>query len=249
MADKYHSDTQEMAEELSYAPGIKTSGDLETGPSPITAPAEASGLGNADYSVAMTLPAPDDARLIVRAIGARISATIDSITASSVYCRVYVDAQDADHRLFDEDWTGTGNQLDAATCKAGTLQTIFDLLKDGTEHTFYVFLWVDAGDAVISEMQLWEGVGTDALNNYTYAALEVVHTGFCQWAVIAYAEGSGARTCRVTQASSVNYVIKLNFTIDGGLAYINGAKVWIGGSVATDLNYISDFVALLRSEP
>lgn len=84
---------------------------------------------------------------------------IDSFdTAIHLYCRVYVDAQDADHRLFDEDWNSTGAKLDAVDTLVGTKEPIFNLLKDGSAHTF--FFWVDqANDVVISLVQLWEAVG------------------------------------------------------------------------------------------
>ncbi len=160
MADRYHSDTQEKIEVISYAPGTQDSTDLEAGTNTITATAEATGVGNADYSAALTLPAPSDGRLEVMVVGARLSCTIDSMTAGDLYCRVYVDQQDADHRLFDLDWTTNGNKLSFSQTYSAAYPAIFNLLKDGGAHTFYFFFWVDTGNAVISLVQLWEGVGS-----------------------------------------------------------------------------------------
>ena len=159
MADKYHSDTQERIETISYYPGTQDTGDLESGTNTITATEEASGTGNADYSSNLALPAPDDVRLIVKRIASRLQVTIDSMTAGHLYCRVYVDQQDTDHRLFDEDWSGSGDNLDVTDTHPESKATIFSLLRDGASHTFYFFFWVDSGSAVISTVELWEGVG------------------------------------------------------------------------------------------
>lgn len=158
MADKYHSDTQEKIESIVYTPGLQDSGDLEPGTRTVTAAAAASGLANADYSKALSLAKPGDARLVLKRIATRLAVTIDSMTAGHLYCRAYVDAQDADHRLFDEDWTTTEAKLDIVETHSGNKATIFDLLKDGAAHIFYFFFWVDSGNAVLSLVQLWERV-------------------------------------------------------------------------------------------
>ena len=111
MADKEHSDTQEKVETIVYPHLIPTTGDLEAATKTITAAVEATGVVNADYSSALTLPKPSDTRLVILKVAARLAVTIDSMTAGHLYCRVYVDAQDADHRLFNEDWTSSGLNL------------------------------------------------------------------------------------------------------------------------------------------
>lgn len=123
---------QEKIESISYTPGVQGSGDLEAGTRTITATVEASGLGNADYNQALTLAKPDDIRLVVKRIAARLAVTVDSFDAAThLYCRVYVDVQDANHRLFDEDWSSAGAKLDAVDTHPGASATIFGLLKDG----------------------------------------------------------------------------------------------------------------------
>ena len=114
MTDKFHSDTQEKIGLIEYLPYLENTGDLEAGTKTITATSEATGVANADYSMALTLSKPSDARLVVTRIAARLAVTIDSFdVAEHLYCRVYVDAQDANHRLFDEDWNSIGAKLDA----------------------------------------------------------------------------------------------------------------------------------------
>ncbi|MEK7281607.1 MAG: hypothetical protein AAB037_04555, partial [Chloroflexota bacterium] len=110
----------------------------------ITATVEATGVGNADYSAALTVAAPADARLVVKRVAARLAVTIDSMTAGTLFCRVYVDAQAANNRLFDLSWTTPGAKLAAVDTHSGNLAAVFNLLKDGAAHTFYFFFWVNA---------------------------------------------------------------------------------------------------------
>ena len=123
MADKYHSDTQEKIEVITYEPSAKDTGDLESGTKTITATSEATGVGNADYSQALTLPQPGDGRLVVTRIAARLAVTIDSFdVAEHLYCRVYVDTQDANHLLFDTDCNSIRDKLDAVPIREQRLR-------------------------------------------------------------------------------------------------------------------------------
>jgi len=83
MTDKLHTDTQERIEGISYMPGLQDSGDLETGTKTITATAEAAGVNNADYHAVMTLAKPDDLRITVLRIAARLGVTVESMTADN----------------------------------------------------------------------------------------------------------------------------------------------------------------------
>jgi hypothetical protein len=58
------------------------------------------------YTTALKLPKPSDDLLAVKRICARLQVTIDTIASgdTNLYCRVYVGAQNAAHRLFDLDW-------------------------------------------------------------------------------------------------------------------------------------------------
>jgi len=159
MANKYHSESKSPTYEMiTYYPGIIDSTDLEAATKTITATAEASGTGNADYSKALTLPIPTDARLVMSSIASRVSVTIDSDDGThDLRCRVYVDSQDANHLLFDLTYATIGNQLAVVGLTSGTL---FNLLKDGAAHTFYFYFWTPGNHApVISVVQAWYGSG------------------------------------------------------------------------------------------
>ena len=251
MADKLHSDTQERIETLSYTCPLQDSGDLEAGTKTITATSEASGVGSADYNDALTLPKPDDARLTVERIASRLQVTIDSMTAGHLYCRVYVDAQDAKHLLFDEDWDAAEAKLDAVDTLVGTLEPIFDLLGDGLAHTFYFFFWVDSGNAVISVTELWEAVGSC----YTGTQREIIRLNmqgiislFC-WGqrvgtgstTLSLADPSALGLYFATETATVCRLIVASFLCKNDCFAMKG-------SVATDLNYISSLYINLRSE-
>ncbi len=240
-------------ENLSYAPSVQDSGDLEAATKTITAVAEASGLANKDYQVALTLPVSADARIVLLRIAARLAVTIDSITAGQLNCRVYVDAQDANHRLFDLSWTTTGAKLSAVDTHAGALATIFAALKNGAEHTFYFFFWVDAGDAVLSLVELWEGVGSCDTGYWGTECLQFNFTGFLRldsfvtktgtgtyFLVWTGPNGSGDRLCDEVSGAKVRIPL---------VPVSESVRLRAGGSVATDLNYLSYVNFSLRSDP
>lgn len=243
----------EKFEVISYNPGINDSGNLETATRTITAAEEASGTGNADYSKAFTLPVPADVRLELQVVGVRLACTIDSMTAGHLYCRVYVDQQDADHRLMDMDWTSAGAKLNLDYPYPSYKSTIFNLLKDGTPHTFYFFFRVDSGNAVISLVQLWEGIGGS-----DNAVLKLTHTGFV-WANARLQRiGTGTptlffRSCWGGEYQYTNDIWK----IEGHdvnhpnppLAIIKDTAKWeILSTINTDLAYIARVMIVLRSE-
>jgi len=239
----------EEIETITYSPVVEDTGDLEAGTNNITATSEASGVGNADYSKALTIDTPNDTRLVIERIATRLAATIDSMTAGHLYCRVYVDAQDADHRLFDEDWTGAGDKLDTVAKTSGA---IFDLLKDGSAHTFYFFFWVDADNAVISVVQLWEAVG--AAGTEYQKVLSLNHTGFISLETRASKTGTGSASVGLNHK---DYVASYPWTLGTrssehlmvDSALIKDAYFEMHSTVATDLTYFKyPIVIILRSE-
>lgn len=244
---------QEKIELISYLPDIKNTGDLEAGTKTITATSEATGVANADYSQALTLPKPSDGRLVITRVASRLAVTIDSMTAGHLYCRVYVDAQDAAHRLFDKDWTSPGAKLDAVDTHAGNLSTIFDLLKDGAAHTFYFFFWVDSGNVVISLVQLWEGVGSCGSSNNNNC-LRLLHTGLVDAYFGKYREGTGTPTILLSLDAATNWISWSTTVIYNDSAGIlrtmllDSAYISCIGTVVTDLNYIIRIAFVLRSE-
>lgn len=257
------SDTKERIESIFYKPGLQGSGDLESGTNNITATSEASGTGDADYSKSLTLPKPSDARIKVLQIAARLAVTIDSFGegASELNCRVYVDQQDTDHRLFDltgdNKWTTTGNKLEVILTKSSDKPTIFNLLKDGSSHTFYFFFWVDAGNAVISVVELWEGVGAAPGNNGTIC-LEICHTGWLTFSSYLARVGSGNISQRLYNGAYTDSSCYGRMVIDLSSGIAKGAdctalcgnklSLAIYSSVSTDLVYINSILIVLRSE-
>ena len=256
-----HNPVSEKIESLTYIPGLQDTTDLEPATKTITATLEASGLANADYNKALTLPKPEDKRLVVKRIVARLQVTIDTIPTgdTNLYCRVYVDAQDADHLLFDKDWTTTGDQLDAVDTHSEAKATIFNLLKDGASHTFYFFFW-KAGTGtgiVISLVQLWDGVGSCDSPWYTAGkCLDLTFEGSVLYLIVPDLVGTGSPT---TAPFEKGYDLgDASFQRSSG--YINepipskivlckdGVSVSTGGSVSTDLNCITSFIFILRSE-
>jgi len=259
MADKFHSDTQEKIELITYEPGKQDTGDLEAGTKTITATSEASGLGNADYNASLTLTKPSDARMVVDRIAAKLDVVIDSFgddpAATQMTCRVYVDYEDADHRLFNAVWNDIGTKLQAVDTHSAALATIFALLKDGAAHTFYFFFWVNQGNGVISQVQLWEGVGTCAQSGVDVITLS--HTGLAHTAGSVNKQGTGSAYLLGGLVSGNQNKARL-FTVQGLLgnaAYANPHFLVPGtcyflmlGTVATDLNYIDHIYLVLRSE-
>lgn len=246
----------EKIETIEYEPGLQNTGNLESGTNTITATSEASGTGNADYSASLTLAKPSDVILEVKRIAARLAVTIDSMTAGHLYCRVYVDSQDANHRLFDEDWTSTGAKLDAVDTHSGALSTIFDALSDGASHTFYFFFWVDANQAVISVVQLWEAVGTCSTSP-ARQVLTVTHTGLMSLGIYAailgtgsvnehrlILSGSGGEAPRVAVDKNTGSI----FHSEALLLCESSISVYLRGTVATDIIRLHNTAIILRSE-
>lgn len=247
MADKYDSDTQEKIETTAYSPDLQDTGDLEAGTKTITATSEPTGVGNADYNKALTLVAPADARFQILRIAARLAVIIDSMTAGHLYCRVYVDAQDVDHKLFDEDWTSLGSKLDAVDTHSGAKATILGLLKDGSAHTFYFFFWVDTGNAVISAVELWEGVGT-CDTGWSAFPVEIPFTGLLQFSTTFNRVGSGSSGCHLMPMGlDTSMSIALQADIATGATAVKNPLVRVKGSVATDLDYLTALNAILKS--
>ena len=231
---------QETVEYISYVPTCPTTGDLEAGTHTIV-PTSRPAIGSAQYSKALTLPKPIDARLVVKQIASRLSVNIVGLgTATHVYLSVRVDVDDADHELFSEDWTSTGSKLDGVNKSSGVL---FDLLKDGSTHTFYFLFWADvASQATIDLVQLWGGVGvygTEAME-----CLRLIHSGFLSFQVYAERIGTGNITYQFMPKgwnASAGTVVNALLLQEFGFV-----RMW--SSVATDLSHVYMTRINLRSE-
>lgn len=163
-----------------------------------------------------------------------------------------MDAQDAEHLLFDTDFTATGENLAAVDTHSGNKAAIFNLLKDDSAHTFYFFLWINqAGNAVISAVQLWEGVGTCSTERQE--VLQLNFSGISSVYVRHTREGTGSMHCAIAYASGLIDMYLANNDTSGHLripvAVINqGDRVILINSVPTDLKYIYQILCNLRSE-
>ena len=249
-------DDVEKIELITYEPGKQDTGDLEAATHTIV-PTARPAIASAQYNHSLTLPKPDDARLILDRIATRLNVNIAGLgTATHVYCSVRVDVDDTDHELFSEDWTSIGDKLDAVDTHSANKAMLFDLLKDGAAHTFYFLFWADvASQATIDVIQLWEGAGTCATNGVDVLTLS--HTGLVHTAGGVNKQGTGSAYLLGSLVSGDQNKARL-FTVQGLLgnaAYANPHFLVPGtcyflvlGTVATDLNYIGYIYLVLRSE-
>jgi len=246
---------REVIESLSYDPDLMATGDLEAGTATIV-PTSRPAIGSAQYSAALTLARPSDARIAVKRICARLSVNIVTMgTATHLYCSVRVDADDSAHELFSDDWTSSGAKLDAVDTHAGNKATIFSLLSDGGPHTVYFLFWANAaGQAQIDAVSGWEGVGSCDTGGGSQC-IEITHTGFLSIADKAATQGSGTMNqCVFTDANAIGRRFRgvtttqeLSMGDNTGLVGVK-AIVSVFGTVTTDLNYLDYLSIVLRSE-
>jgi len=211
-------------ETIVYSPGLKDTGDLEAATKTITATSEAVGVGNADYSSAQTLAIPTNAKFEILRIASRLSVTIDSDDGThDLRCRVYVDAQDANHLLYDLTYAATGNQLSVQDCLVGTKEVIFNLLKDGAAHTFYFFLWSPGNHSpVVSVVNLWFGLG--ATTATWLNVWRVAHTGLVDISQYHHSVGGANNNSRLVNSATSALSI--------GIGIISNQGTWNGDSPA-----------------
>jgi hypothetical protein len=258
MSNKYHSDTQEKIESILYSPDKKNTGDLEAGTHTIV-PTSRPAIGSAQYSSSLTLAKPDDSRMEVLRIAARLSVNIAGLgTATHVHCSVRVDVDDSDHELFSEDWVSTGAKLASANTHSGGKASIFNLLKDGAAHTFYFLFWADAASqATIDVVQLWAGVGqSQASGEYFKDILKIAHKGWGQVGLQSAKVGTGTTYTSVFNGHSQSWNCALiqesTSTVQqmsSTLAILDeGFLIAQRATAAADLQYISTIKCVLRSE-
>ncbi len=245
---------KEKIQIINYSPGLQDTFDLESGIHTIV-PTTRPPIGSAQYSCVLTLPAPADARLAVKRIATRLNINIAGLgTATTVYCSVRVDADDTDHELFNLSWTSTGSKYAVIDVHPAYKSAIFNLLRDGSAHTFYFLFWADAANqASIDVVRLWEAVGVSGMNEY--GCLELTHEGLFAISDIPGTVGTGAynqASARDDSGSDMHryhvhsagrYYHNDTLAMSDGRVYMR-----IFGTVATDLNYIGYITFWLRSE-
>lgn len=253
MADKFHSDTGERIDTITYAPQLQDSGDLEPAALTINATSRPS-IAAAQYNKSLTIPIPADARLGVKRVASRLKVNITGLgTAAHVYLSVRVDQDDADHELFSEDWISTGEKLDAVDVHSDRKPVVFDLLKDGSAHTFYFLFWADAaGQATVDTVQLWEAIGSCSTSENQSGCLLLAHSGDISDMALFVTLGTGTSVFRRQDSldnssyftrDTANYNRKsVNCMLVNYLAYN------VSGTMATDLNYIHSIIINLMSK-
>jgi hypothetical protein len=245
-------------ETYTYAPGLQDTGDLESSTKTISATSEP---GTADYTSSLTLPIPTDSRLQIVRIGTRSSIVSDSLNAgcTSLRCRIYVDTQDANHLLHDITIASATTTLTTQDLLTGTKDTIYALLKDGNAHSFKFFFWVNSGNAVISLVELFEGVGNTGASNTT-AILKLVFMGLVTAGFDLRRNGSaGSGGCGMYVDTNSSFGARLYGSYSSGLAgsgyqtncagIVMQGNLYLNGYAATgDLVYINSFMCSIRSD-
>ena len=253
MTDKIHADTGAMVETISYTPSLQDSGDLE--PAVITiAPVSRPAVAAAQYNRSLTLPEPSDARLEIKRIVSRLSVNIAGLgTAAHLHLSVRVDQDDANHELFSEDWMSIGEKLDAVDVYSANKSGIFDLLKDGSAHTFYFLFWADVANQVsIDTVQIWEAVGSCSTNENQTGCLLLSHAGEISDMVLFVTIGTGmANFRRQDTTDNSSYFTKDTATYNRksiNSLLVNNLAYNVSGTVTTDLNYIHSLIVNFRNE-
>lgn len=236
----------ETYELITLAATLQDTGDLEAATKTITATAEPAAD---DYSAALTLPVPSDARLALTRLGTRLAVTLDSLNAGATHCyvRVYVDTINANNLLYDLDLAAPAATLNVQQLLVGTKDTIFNLLKGGSAHTFKVRMWVDQGNAVISLVNLWEAVGAVGAAS-ALSCMTLTHVGQFQVSIGFSRVGTGTMTLKASPTASAFYGPSLTTAITSIILFSPGTTTFpITGTVATDLNYLTAVQLVLRS--
>jgi hypothetical protein len=184
MADKYHSNTTERIESIIYSPNLQDSGDLEASTKTITATSKP---GTPDYTAGLTTDSPPDSRVIVTRLCQRLLIHIDSFNGGATKLLYSVTVNGTERA------SGEFTSAGADNAKSWDLTTgQFNL---GSANTINVYLWVDAGNAVISVCQLWQAVG---YSGTSYAsALELDFCGFVSCLIEVAGVGSGTPSARI----------------------------------------------------
>jgi hypothetical protein len=244
MADKFHSDMpgiKEQIESIVYSPDLCDSGDLEAATRTVTVNSK---QVMPDYSVSLLTAAPSDVRLVVKRVCVRMQLNIDSMTAGHLYGALNVNG--IERMTFD--FNSPGEKFAVIDLTEGQ----FNL---GAANALEVFLWVDAGNAVVSVCRLWQGVGSSGYGNPVSSCLKFVHSGFMHIIYRLTRQGSGTiEACLSTP--DLPYDTGIYYSVESGnsdlrnghLALItDNARLYVGGSVTTDLHYVYAIQVILRS--
>jgi hypothetical protein len=246
MTDKYHSDTQEIIETIAYNPGLQDSGDLEAGTKTITATSKPS---TPDYTVNLTTPNVSDARLIVRKLCQRLNIFINSFSGATKL-NYSVEVNGVEH--VSGEFTGTGINNPVSW---NLVEGQFNL---GIANTIEVFLWVDAGSAVINTCQLWQSVGSNSAYDWqsTGNVLVMKQPGFISAGCTLRILGTGSPTFAMYPMESDAQLSGHRLVSRSGdysriapdsLSLVRELNVRTQSTVTTDIAYVTELLFILRS--
>lgn len=246
-----NGNTGEFIQRIGYRPQLQDSGDLEAATKSITATAEP---GAADYTSALTIAAPSDARLVVSNLGVRLAVTIDSFGGGGTILNYRISRGGTS--------VATGTVSTGASTGA---KVVVGNVSSGTltgAATYTIFFWVDAGSCVISVVQLYVAVGaTGATGGYGTTCLTLSHIGSVQIVGDPSCQGGGTMTLNLqdnsaSQGQNIVYQSNQNanpnlreqtrrtWTLASGTLLIRVANA----TQATDLAYIDDIGLTLRTQ-
>ena len=242
----------ELLESLLWVPGVQGGTDLEASTKTISNTSESA---TPDYTSSHNIPAPADARIAVLRGCMRLTVTIDSWGGGGVQLNYRVKRGGVS--------VSTGVLAVAAATGQKIISWDITTLITGAQ-TNTIFLWVDAGTCVISEVTTWTGVGSSQTNR-TNPAVSITHAGWLQIAGMRVTRvGTGNIELLITLAAtlattlnSVGYATAGTILNTGGSAHLNQPYLtpailylFIGGlTVATDIGYFETCNLSLRSQP
>ncbi|HXG41202.1 MAG TPA: hypothetical protein VNL95_00530 [Dehalococcoidia bacterium] len=223
-----------------YIPALADSGDMEPGTRPITATARPA---SPDYSASLTIAAPPDPRLSVLRAGVRARVTVVAFGGSpAATVLFYVLRVNGSDRLSGS-WTATGNQTVAEDLLPGA----FNL---GSPNLVELFLWVDRGQVDINLAQFWLAVGSKQPSSAPGGVLQVRHQGLMSLVAQVDVAGSGSPTIALAPPQqpslemAVTQGVGVRLRVPCLLA--DNCQLFVGGSAATDLNYLRGLVLTLE---
>jgi hypothetical protein len=245
--------TGEIIETLTYVPGIQGGTDLEAATKTISNTSE---NATPDYTSIHTLVAPTDSRIAVLRGCMRLTVTIDSWGGGGVQLNARVKRGGASV------WTGI-LAVAAATGQKIISWDITTLITGAQTNT--LFLWVDAGTCVISEVTMWTGVGSMQASMVN-PCMSLSHTGITQCLGRTQGVGTGTHSIYITDAASSPATSQCRAY---GSGYAVGGVSWGASSiytqlmilagitylyvgiptVATDIVYFAALYPYLRSQP
>ncbi len=246
MTDKYHSDTQEKIETIVYNPGLQDSGDLEPATKTITATSKPL---TPHYTVNLTTPNVPDTRLVVRRLCQRLNIFINSFSgATKLFYAVEVNSIERASGEFNS--TGINNPV-----SWNLVEGQFNL---GSFNAIVVFLWVDAGNAVVSVCQLWQAAGSNSVYDWQSAGnvLVMKHTGFISVGCTLRILGTGSPTFAMYPVESDSQVSGYRIVSKSGdysriapdcLSLVRELNLRTQSTVASDIAYITEMIFILRS--